>query len=45
MKGGWGLIVLGVVLAVWLRHADAVIAGVGLVLLGAWLLSVKEPVR
>lgn len=45
MKAGWGLIVMGVLLAVWLQHADAVIAGIGLVALGAWILNVKEPVR
>ncbi len=45
MNGGWVLIVLGIVLAVGLRHGDAIVAGVGLVLLGAWILSVKEPVR
>jgi hypothetical protein len=45
VKAGWGLIVMGVLLAVWLQHADAVIAGIGLVALGAWILSVKEPVR
>ena len=45
VNGGWVLIVLGIVLAVGLRHGDAIVAGVGLVLLGAWILTVKEPVR
>jgi hypothetical protein len=45
VNGGWVLIVLGIVLAVGLRHADAIVAGIGLVLLGAWILTVKEPVR
>jgi hypothetical protein len=45
VNGGWLLIMLGTVLAVGLRHSDAVVAGVGLVLLGAWILTVKEPVR
>jgi hypothetical protein len=45
VKAGWFLIALGIFGAVWLQHADAVIAGVGLVLLGAWILTVKEPVR
>ena len=45
VNGGWLLIVLGIVLAVGLRHGDAIVAGVGLVLLGAWILTVKEPVR
>ena len=45
MNGGWFLIALGTALAVGLRHADAVVGGVGLVLLGFWLLSVKEEVR
>jgi hypothetical protein len=45
VRAGWVLIVLGVVMAVGLRHADAVVGGIGLVLLGAWILSVKEPVR
>jgi hypothetical protein len=45
VRAGWVLIVLGIIGAVWLQHADAVIAGVGLVLFGAWMLTVKEPVR
>jgi hypothetical protein len=45
VNGGWLLIVLGVVMAVGLRHGDAIVAGVGLVLLGAWILTVKERVR
>ena len=45
MKAGWFLIALGTVLAVGLRHSDAVVAGVGLVLLGAWMLSIKEDLR
>jgi hypothetical protein len=45
VNGGWVLIVLGIVIAVGLRHGDAIVAGVGLVLLGAWILTVKEPVR
>ena len=45
MNGGWFLIALGIVLAVGLRHGDAIVAGIGLVLLGAWILTVKEPVR
>jgi hypothetical protein len=45
VKAGWVLIVLGVVLAVGLRHGDAIVGGIGLVLLGAWILTVKEPVR
>jgi hypothetical protein len=45
VNGGWLLIVLGIVLAVGLRHGDAIVGGVGLVLLGAWILTVKEPVR
>jgi hypothetical protein len=45
VKAGWVLIALGIAMAVGLRHADAVIAGIGLVLLGAWILTVKEPVR
>ena len=45
VNGGWLLILLGIVLAVGLRHGDAIVAGVGLVLLGAWILTVKEPVR
>ncbi len=45
VNGGWVLIVLGIVIAVGLRHGDAIVGGVGLVLLGAWILSVKEPVR
>jgi hypothetical protein len=45
VNGGWFLIALGIVLAVGLRHGDAIVAGIGLVLLGAWILTVKEPVR
>ena len=45
VNGGWVLIVLGIVMAVGLRHGDAIVGGIGLVLLGAWILSVKEPVR
>jgi hypothetical protein len=45
VNGGWLLILLGIVLAVGLRHGDAIVGGIGLVLLGAWILSVKEPVR
>lgn len=45
VRAGWVLIVLGIVMAVGLRHGDAIVAGIGLVLLGAWILTVKEPVR
>ena len=45
MNGGWVLILLGIVMAVGLRHGDAIVGGIGLVLLGAWILTVKEPVR
>lgn len=45
MKAGWLLIAMGISMAVVFRHADAVIGGIGLVLLGAWILSVKEEVR
>jgi hypothetical protein len=45
VNGGWLLIVLGISMAVVLRHGDAIVGGIGLVLLGAWILSVKEEVR
>jgi hypothetical protein len=45
VKAGWVVIVLGATLAFFVRNPDAVVAGVGLVLLGFWLLSVKEEVR
>jgi len=45
VNGGWVLIVMGISMAVLLDHADAIVGGIGLVLLGAWILSVKEAVR
>jgi hypothetical protein len=45
VRAGWVLIVLGVALAAGVRNPDAIVAGVGLVILGAWILSVKEEVR
>jgi hypothetical protein len=45
VNGAWVLIVMGISMAVLLGHADAIIGGIGLVLLGAWILSVKEAVR
>ena len=45
VNGGWLLIAMGISMAVVLRHGDAIVGGIGLVLLGAWILSVKEPVR
>ena len=45
MKAGWLLIAMGISMALVFRHADAVVGGIGLVLLGAWILSVKEEVR
>ncbi len=45
VRAGWVVIVLGVTLALVVGNPDAVVAGVGLVLLGGWLLTVKEPVR
>jgi hypothetical protein len=45
VNGGWVLIAMGISMAVVLRHGDAIVGGIGLVLLGAWILSVKEPVR
>ena len=45
MKAGWVVIVLGATLALVVGNPDAVVAGVGLILLGAWILSVKEEVR
>ncbi len=45
MRAGWVVIVLGATLALVVGNPDAVVAGVGLILLGFWLLSVKEEVR
>ena len=45
VNAGWVLIAMGIAMAVVFRHADAVVGGIGLVLLGAWVLSVKEEVR
>jgi hypothetical protein len=45
VKAGWLLIAMGISMAVVLRHGDAIVGGIGLVLLGAWILSVKEEVR
>ena len=45
MRAGWVVIVLGATLALFVGNPDAVVAGVGLILLGFWLLSVKEEVR
>ena len=45
MKAGWLLIAMGISMALVFRHSDAVVGGIGLVLLGAWILSVKEEVR
>lgn len=45
VKAGWLLIAMGISMALVFRHSDAVVGGIGLVLLGAWILSVKEEVR
>ena len=45
MKAGWFLVAMGISMAVVFRHGDAIVGGIGLVLLGAWILSVKEEVR
>ncbi len=45
MRAGWVVIVLGATLALVVGNPDAVVAGIGLVILGAWILSVKEEVR
>jgi hypothetical protein len=45
VRAGWVVIVLGATLALVVGNPDAVVAGVGLILLGFWLLSVKEEVR
>jgi hypothetical protein len=44
VRAGWVLIVMGISMGVLLGHADAIVAGIGLVLLGAWVLSVKGAV-
>ena len=45
VKAGWVLIAMGISMALVFRHSDAVVGGIGLVLLGAWILSLKEEVR
>jgi hypothetical protein len=45
VRAGWVVIVLGATLALVVGNPDAVVAGIGLVILGAWILSVKEEVR
>ena len=45
MRVGWVFIGLGVGSAVLFQHLDSLIFGGLLVLMGVWVLTVKEPVR
>jgi hypothetical protein len=45
VKAGWTLIVLGVGSALWFQHLDSVVWGAFMVVVGLWMLTVKEPVR
>lgn len=45
MRAGWALIVLGVGSALWFQHLDSVVFGAFIVLVGLWMLTVKEQVR
>jgi hypothetical protein len=42
MKAGLTLIVLGVGSALWFQHLDAIVWGGFMVLVGAWMLTIKE---
>jgi hypothetical protein len=45
VKAGWVFIGLGVGTAALFQHLDSLIFGGFLVLVGLWVLTIKEPVR
>jgi hypothetical protein len=45
VKAGLTLIVLGVGSALWFQHLESVVWGAFMVLVGVWMLTIKEPVR
>lgn len=45
MRAGWVLIAGGVMSAVIFQHADSVVFGALMAVIGGWLLTVKEVAR
>jgi putative Ca2+/H+ antiporter (TMEM165/GDT1 family) len=45
VRAGWVLIVAGVLSAVIFQHADSVVFGALMVLIGLWVLTIKEVSR
>jgi hypothetical protein len=45
VKVGWFFIALGLAMGAIFQHADAYVFGVGMLLFGAWVLSVREEAK
>jgi hypothetical protein len=45
VRAGWVLIVAGVMSAVIFQHADSVVFGALMAIVGGWMLTVKEVAR